>query len=116
MILPDGLRSLIVTSYGRSELTRYAESLLEAIKLWRQAGAWRSKREAIASKKTTESTRKSKLTPLKSRPTTLNSSEARNVISFIERVSGRRRSSPPHELERRPTSVGFNARSTSMRR
>jgi hypothetical protein len=83
-----------VASYGRGELTRYAESLLEAVKVWREAGAWRSKHEAIAPKKST------KPAPLKAPSTALNSPEARNVISFIERVAERRRSGLPSELER----------------
>jgi hypothetical protein len=112
MLLPDGLRSSIVASYGRGELTRYAESLLEAVKLWRQAGAWRSQRERITSKKSTKST------PLHPPSTASNSPEARNVISFVERwpiVARRRRSGPSSELERPATSVVANACGTRMR-
>jgi hypothetical protein len=112
MLLPDGLRSSIVTSYGRGELTRYAESLLDAVKLWRQAGAWRSKREAIASKKSTKST------PLPSPSTALNSPEARTVILFVERwpiVARRRRFGPSSALERPATSVVANACGTRTR-
>jgi hypothetical protein len=100
MLLPDGLRSSIVASYGRGELTRYAESLLEAVKLWREAGAWQPRREAITSKsEATASKQSTRPAPLNSPATTLNSPEARNVISFIERVAERRRSGLPSELE-----------------
>ncbi len=103
-LLPEGLRSSIVTSYGRGELTRYAEGLLDAVTLWRQAGAWRSRRGAIASKKNTKST-------------TVNSPEARHVILFVERwpLVARRRSGPRCEPEQPATTVVADGRSTRMR-
>jgi hypothetical protein len=39
------LRSSIVRHYGRAELTHYAESLLEAVRAWREAGAWTQRRK-----------------------------------------------------------------------
>jgi hypothetical protein len=107
-LLPEGLRSSIVASYGRGELTRYAESLLEAIKLWREAKAWRSDRGAITSNSgaiasnsgATAPKKSTKPKPLNSLSTPLNSPEARNVISFIERVAERRRSGLSSGLER----------------
>jgi len=41
--LPEDLRSTIVVSQGRGQLKIYADSLFEAVKLWRGSGAWRSK-------------------------------------------------------------------------
>jgi hypothetical protein len=41
--LPEDLRSTIVVSRGRGRLNVYADSLLEAVRLWRASGAWRSK-------------------------------------------------------------------------
>jgi hypothetical protein len=41
--LPEDLRSTIVVSRGRGLLNDYADSLLEAVRLWRASGAWRSK-------------------------------------------------------------------------
>jgi hypothetical protein len=43
-LLSADLRSSLVQNYGRGLLTQYAESLLEAVRLWRQAGAWRHTR------------------------------------------------------------------------
>jgi hypothetical protein len=37
------LRSAIVVSQGRGQLKIYADSLFEAVKLWRGSGAWHSK-------------------------------------------------------------------------
>ena len=41
--LPEDLRSTIVVSQGRGQLKIYADSLFEAVKLWRGSGVWRSK-------------------------------------------------------------------------
>ncbi len=101
-LLPEGLRSSIVTSYGRGQLSRYAESLLEAVKLWRQAGAWRSKRGETAPQTVESDT-----------PAFLPSREERNVISFVERrpmIAARRRSGSAGETEQPATAVGSNAR------
>ena len=45
-LLPEELRSSILKSAARSQLTVYANGLTEAIVIWRNAGAWRPKREA----------------------------------------------------------------------
>lgn len=113
-LLSEDVRSSIVASYGRGQLTRYAESLLEAVKLWRQAGSWRSKPGERASKTGAEVVTLS--TP---EAATLNSPEARNVISFVERaliVAARRRAGPPYELERPAANAVSGDRSTSTRR
>ncbi len=47
-MLPGELRSSIVISYGRGELTAYAEHLLAAVKVWRLAGVWRTKDKKAA--------------------------------------------------------------------
>jgi hypothetical protein len=47
-VLPGELRSSIVISYGRGELTAYAEHLLAAVKVWRLAGVWRAKDKKAA--------------------------------------------------------------------
>ena len=41
MALPENLRSEILTSYGRGELTNYHRHLLRAVEIWRQRGVWR---------------------------------------------------------------------------
>lgn len=46
--LPEDLRSVIVVSQGRGQLKIYADSLFEAVKLWRGSGAWRSKYQKAA--------------------------------------------------------------------
>jgi hypothetical protein len=41
MALPEDLRSELLTSYGRGELTNYHRHLLRAVEIWRQRGVWR---------------------------------------------------------------------------
>jgi hypothetical protein len=102
-LLPVDLQSLIVTSYGRGQLKRYADGLLEAVKLWRQAGAWRSKYRELASPSAEANTAASVTSP-----------ELRNVISLVARrpMAAMRRSidSVISEPERPAIGVGFNAR------
>jgi hypothetical protein len=46
--LPEDLRSSIVVSQGRGQLKVYADSLFDAVRLWRHSGAWRSKYQKAA--------------------------------------------------------------------
>lgn len=39
-LLPEDLRSAIVKSYGRGQVSLYGESLIAAVGIWRQIGAW----------------------------------------------------------------------------
>lgn len=39
--LPEDLRSAITISYGRDQLRRYNDGLMEAFRIWRLAGLWR---------------------------------------------------------------------------
>jgi hypothetical protein len=83
-----------VTSYGRSELTRYAESLLDAVKVWRDAGAWRSNRTAAAARPSAAA---------RTSTPTAGARQERNVISFTARrppVTLRPRPGSSYELER----------------
>ena len=41
MVLPEDLRSELLTSYGRGELTSYHRNLLRAVEVWRNRGVWR---------------------------------------------------------------------------
>ena len=41
MVLPEDLRSELLTSFGRGELTNYHRHLLRAVEIWRQRGVWR---------------------------------------------------------------------------
>jgi hypothetical protein len=41
MALPEDLRSELLASYGRGELTNYHRNLLRAVEIWRQRGLWR---------------------------------------------------------------------------
>src|ERR1700692_1323798 len=41
MALPENLRSELLTSFGRGELTNYHRHLLRAVEIWRQRGVWR---------------------------------------------------------------------------
>ena len=41
MVLPEDLRSELLTSYGRGELTNYHRNLLRAVEVWRDQGVWR---------------------------------------------------------------------------
>lgn len=43
VLLPEDLRSSIVISQGRGQLSRYTENLLAAVQVWRLTGAWRPK-------------------------------------------------------------------------
>jgi hypothetical protein len=43
ILLPEDLRSSIVISQGRGQLSIYTENLLEAVRVWRLNGAWRHK-------------------------------------------------------------------------
>jgi hypothetical protein len=47
-VLSEDLRSSIVVSQGRGRLNVYADSLFEAVKVWRLSGAWRSKYKKAA--------------------------------------------------------------------
>ena len=42
MALPEDLRSELLTSYGRRELTNYHRNLLRAVEIWRRCGLWRA--------------------------------------------------------------------------
>jgi hypothetical protein len=42
------LRSAIVVSQGRGQLKVYGDSLMEAVRVWRRRGAWRSKYQKAA--------------------------------------------------------------------
>jgi len=42
MALPEDLRSELLTSYGRGELTNYHRNLLRAVEIWRRRGLWRA--------------------------------------------------------------------------
>lgn len=41
--LPEDLQSAIVISTGRGEIGRYGDCLMEAVRIWRQTGLWRSR-------------------------------------------------------------------------
>ena len=41
MVLREDLRSELLTSYGRGELTSYHRNLLRAVEVWRNRGVWR---------------------------------------------------------------------------
>lgn len=71
VVLPEDLRSAIVISYGRGQISRYGDSLMEAVRIWRQAGVWRSKYVKTA-------------LPLASRPAPIRSDLATTarVVSF----------------------------------
>jgi hypothetical protein len=73
-LLPEDLRSLIVKSYGRGQITEYSESLLAAVKVWRQVGVWRKRGDETALPVVQPSTRISK-----------NPKPARKVIPLAER-------------------------------
>ncbi len=45
-LLPEDLRSSIVRTSARGQLTLYAQAATEAIAVWREAGAWRPKQHA----------------------------------------------------------------------
>ena len=71
--MPEDLRSAIVVSQGRGQLKIYADSLFEAVKLWRGSGAWCSKYR--------------KPTPPAERvavPVALESEDQHRVISLLE--------------------------------
>ena len=73
-LLPDELRLPMVANYGRCELQAYAENLLQAVRIWRQAGAWplRSWRKAAS--------------PARSRAMTDSElRSAQSIISLLER-------------------------------
>src|SRR6185312_17486960 len=40
-LLPEDLRSSIVTTYSRGQLMQYADRLDSAVRLWREARVWR---------------------------------------------------------------------------
>jgi len=40
MALPENLRSDLLASYGRGELTNYHRNLLRAVEIWRRCGLW----------------------------------------------------------------------------
>jgi hypothetical protein len=42
-VLPESLRSSLVTSYGQAQIKLYGDYLIEAVRIWRLSGAWRSK-------------------------------------------------------------------------
>jgi hypothetical protein len=42
MALPEDLRSELLASYGRRELTNYHRNLLRAVEIWRRRGLWRA--------------------------------------------------------------------------
>ena len=42
MALPEDLRSELLTSYSRGELTNYHRNLLRAVEIWRRCGLWRA--------------------------------------------------------------------------
>ena len=46
MVLPEDLRSELLRSYSRDELTNYHRALLEAVEVWRHAGVWRMSSKA----------------------------------------------------------------------
>jgi hypothetical protein len=48
-ILPEDLRSSIVKTSARLQLTAYAQAATEAITIWREAGAWRPERRSLHS-------------------------------------------------------------------
>ena len=52
-LLPEELRSSIVKSSARVQLTLYAKAITEAVAAWREAGAWRPKRHAVPAPATT---------------------------------------------------------------
>jgi len=103
-LLPEELQSSIVTTYGRGQIKRYADNLVEAVKMWRQAGVWRSKRGEI-SRQSVESKASAESQALTT------SREVLNVISFIERrpmVAARKRinfASEPEQLQSVPAST-----------
>ena len=41
--LPEDLRSELVVSVGRGQIGRYGDCLMEAVRIWRQTGLWRSR-------------------------------------------------------------------------
>jgi hypothetical protein len=41
MVLPENLRSELLTFYGRGELTSYHRNLLRAVEVWRNRRVWR---------------------------------------------------------------------------
>src|SRR6185437_1775602 len=51
-LLPEELRSSIIKSSARVELTLYAKAITEAVAVWREAGAWRPKGHAPPSRAT----------------------------------------------------------------
>src|SRR5690348_6586153 len=51
-LLPEELRSSIVKSSARVQLTLYAKAITEAVAVWREAGAWRPKRHAVPARAT----------------------------------------------------------------
>ena len=42
MALPEDLRSELLASRGRGELTNYHRNLLRAVEIWRRCGLWRA--------------------------------------------------------------------------
>jgi hypothetical protein len=99
-VLPEDLRSLIVISYGRGQAKTYGEGLMEAVRVWRVTGAWRSgsnKRRA-AIEHTSPGTPSASL------------SESR-VISLVER----RQTFAPRRLGSLPSVAEFAERTARAR-